>query len=78
MFVEPEKRENCCPYGKFYTYRSIGVQKIQKEAVKCLFKGTVHDPNYIKQFCAGNFKDCKIYKREEKIEEWKSEKDHTS
>lgn len=78
MFVEPEKRENCCPYARFYTYRSIGVQKLQKEAVKCLFKGTVHDPLYIKKFCSGQFKECEIYKREEKIEDWRAQKNDKS
>ena len=40
MFVEPEKRENCCPYARFYKYRTIGAEKMEKEAVKCLLKGT--------------------------------------
>ncbi len=74
MFVEPKKRENCCPYARFYTYRTIGVQKLEREAVKCLLKGTVHDLNYIKNYCSGKFKNCEFFKRECKIEEWRSGK----
>lgn len=75
MFVEPEKRENCCPYGRFYKYRTIGVQKTEKEAVKCLFKGNVYDTDYIARYCAGQFKECEIYKREEKIADWREKKE---
>ena len=72
MFVQPEKRENCCPYARFYKYRTIGAQKMEKEAVKCLLKGTIHDPVYIARYCSKNFKDCEFYKREVKVEEWRS------
>jgi hypothetical protein len=75
MFVEPEKRANCCPYGKFYKYRTIGAQKIEKEAVKCLFKGNIYDADYITRYCAGQFKNCEVYKREEKIADWRTNKD---
>ena len=77
MFVEPEKREKCCPYARFYTYRTIGAEKLEREAVKCLLKGTVHDLNYIKCYCAGQFKNCEFYKREEKIADWRSQKNHS-
>ncbi|MBU0534006.1 MAG: hypothetical protein KJ887_04330 [Candidatus Omnitrophica bacterium] len=75
MFVEPEKRENCCTYGRFYNYRTIGVQKTEREAVKCLLKGNVYDPEYIKNYCAGQFKNCELYKREEKIADWREKKE---
>jgi hypothetical protein len=74
MFVEPEKRENCCPYARFYKYRTIGVQKTEKEAVKCLLKGNVYDADYIKSYCSAKFEGCELYKREVKIEEWRSPK----
>jgi hypothetical protein len=73
MFVEPEKRENCCPYARFYKYRTIGVQKAEKEAVKCLLKGNIYDADYISRYCSAKFEECEIYKKEEKIEEWRSE-----
>ncbi len=75
MFVEPSKRENCCPYGRFYKYRTIGAQKTEKEAVKCLLKGNVYDPDYIARYCAGKFHDCEVYKREEKIADWRAKKE---
>jgi hypothetical protein len=75
MFVEPEKRENCCLYARFYKYRAIGVEKTEKEAVKCLLKGNVYDTNYIVRYCAGNFQTCELYKREQKIAEWREKKE---
>ena len=76
MFGEPAKRENCCPYAKFYKYRSIGVQKTEREAVKCLLKGNVYDADYIKCYCSAKFETCEFYKREVKIEEWRSGKNN--
>ena len=72
MFVEPEKRENCCPYARFYKYRTIGIQKAEKEAVKCLLKGNVYDADYIARYCSADFQSCEIYKKEVKIEEWRA------
>jgi hypothetical protein len=71
MFVSPEKREGCCPYARFYKYRTIGVQKTEKEAVKCLLKGNVYDADYISKFCTGDFQSCEIYQKEVKVEEWR-------
>lgn len=78
MFVQPEKRENCCPYARFYKYRTIGVEKAEKEAVKCLLKGNVYDAGYISSFCAGNFESCETYNKEVKVEEWREGKDKKS
>lgn len=78
MFVEPEKREKCCPYARFYKYRAIGVQKTEREAVKCLLKGNVYDTDYINRFCSTKFEGCELYKREVKIEEWRSPKNSGS
>ncbi len=74
MFVEPEKRENCCPYARFYKYRAIGIEKTEKEAVKCLLKGNVYDTDYIARCCAGKFQTCDICKREQKIADWRTKK----
>lgn len=75
MFVEPKARANCCPYARFYKYRTIGIEKTEKEAVKCLLKGNIYDSNYIARYCAGQFKTCEIYKREQKIADWRAKKE---
>ncbi|HIE43845.1 MAG TPA: hypothetical protein EYP78_03495 [Candidatus Omnitrophica bacterium] len=70
--VELEKREGCCQYARFYKYKTIGVQKIDKEAVKCLLNGNIHDTTYINLYCSRRFEMCKIYKKEEKAQQWRS------
>ena len=69
--VELEKREGACPYARFYPYKSISRHKENKEAVRCLMNGTIHDPKKI-IYCAKRFELCEIYRKNTQMEESRS------
>jgi len=67
--VELEKREGTCPHARFYPYKTIGSQKVAREAVKCLMNGTIHDPHRVKLYCGKRFEQCTIYRKNSQAEE---------
>lgn len=54
--------ESKCPAGRMYEFVDIRWRTKQK-AVKCLFKGNIHNQETIRFYCTGVFSLCPVYQR---------------
>lgn len=63
--MKEERGKKVCPFGQLYTYRRMSKSKKEKEAVKCLYLGSIHGPKiYI--HCLGNYQACPTYQGAQK------------